>query len=120
MDDNIADRVRELVVEYLDVADEKVTEGANFVDDLGADSLDTIELIMLSRKNLASKLVTTRRKRSSPSRTRSTSYLKTASEYRDRPVPLFPLPTCLAFALVLRPFMEPGPGSNCPGWIGRG
>lgn len=45
MSDVVA-RVTELVVENLGVDAEKVTESANFVDDLGADSLDTVELVM--------------------------------------------------------------------------
>ena len=43
---DIAARVQELVVENLGVDADKVTETANFVDDLGADSLDTVELVM--------------------------------------------------------------------------
>ncbi len=43
---DIADRVKKIVVEHLGVEPEKVTEGANFIDDLGADSLDTVELVM--------------------------------------------------------------------------
>jgi len=39
-------RVKELVVENLGVDADKVTETASFVDDLGADSLDTVELVM--------------------------------------------------------------------------
>lgn len=42
----IADRVKKIVVEHLGVDAEKVVEGANFIDDLGADSLDTVELVM--------------------------------------------------------------------------
>ena len=41
-----ADRVKKIVVEHLGVEDGKVTDGANFIDDLGADSLDTVELVM--------------------------------------------------------------------------
>lgn len=40
------DKIREIVVEQLGVDAEQVTPEANFVDDLGADSLDTVELIM--------------------------------------------------------------------------
>ena len=43
---DIADRVKKIVVEHLGVEEEKVTETASFIDDLGADSLDTVELIM--------------------------------------------------------------------------
>jgi acyl carrier protein len=43
---DIAERVKKIVVEHLGVEDAKVTENASFVDDLGADSLDTVELVM--------------------------------------------------------------------------
>ena len=41
-----AERVRKIVVEHLGVDADKVTESASFIDDLGADSLDTVELVM--------------------------------------------------------------------------
>ena len=41
-----ADRVKKIVVEHLGVEPEKVTEEASFIDDLGADSLDIVELVM--------------------------------------------------------------------------
>ncbi|MEL0001628.1 MAG: acyl carrier protein [Rhodospirillales bacterium] len=43
---DIAERVKKIVVEHLGVEDSKVTENASFIDDLGADSLDTVELVM--------------------------------------------------------------------------
>lgn len=43
---DIADRVKKIVIEHLNVEAEKVTENASFIDDLGADSLDTVELVM--------------------------------------------------------------------------
>ena len=43
---DVAERVKKIVVEHLGVDAEKVTEKANFIDDLGADSLDTVELVM--------------------------------------------------------------------------
>ncbi|MFS8572940.1 MAG: acyl carrier protein [Clostridia bacterium] len=43
---DVLDRVKELVVEQLGVDAEEVTEDASFVDDLGADSLDIVELVM--------------------------------------------------------------------------
>ena len=43
---DIAERVKKIVVEHLGVDEVKVTENASFVDDLGADSLDTVELVM--------------------------------------------------------------------------
>ena len=41
-----AERVKKIVVEHLGVDESKVTDNASFVDDLGADSLDTVELVM--------------------------------------------------------------------------
>lgn len=43
---DVADRVKKIVVERLSVEEDKVVEAASFVDDLGADSLDTVELVM--------------------------------------------------------------------------
>ena len=43
---DISDRVKKIVVEHLGVEPEKVIDSANFIDDLGADSLDTVELVM--------------------------------------------------------------------------
>jgi len=43
---DIADRVKKIVVEHLGVEEDKVVENASFIDDLGADSLDTVELVM--------------------------------------------------------------------------
>jgi len=43
---DVADRVKKIVVEHLGVDGEKVVSNASFIDDLGADSLDTVELVM--------------------------------------------------------------------------
>ncbi|MEM7440751.1 MAG: acyl carrier protein [Pseudomonadota bacterium] len=43
---DIEDRVKKIVVEHLSVDEEKVVLEASFIDDLGADSLDTVELVM--------------------------------------------------------------------------
>ena len=43
---DVAERVKKIVVEHLGVEPDKVVESANFIDDLGADSLDTVELVM--------------------------------------------------------------------------
>ena len=43
---SVEDKVKEIIVENLGVDAEKVTESASFVEDLGADSLDTVELVM--------------------------------------------------------------------------
>ncbi|MDE2876271.1 MAG: acyl carrier protein [Gemmatimonadota bacterium] len=46
MSDTAEARVKEIIVEELGVEADKVTPDASFVDDLGADSLDTVELVM--------------------------------------------------------------------------
>jgi len=43
---DVLERVTKIVIEHLDVESEKVTEKASFIDDLGADSLDNVELVM--------------------------------------------------------------------------
>lgn len=43
---DIGERVKKIVIEHLGVEEAKVTESASFIDDLGADSLDTVELVM--------------------------------------------------------------------------
>jgi acyl carrier protein len=42
----VAEKVKSIIVEQLNVDEEAVTEEASFIDDLGADSLDTVELVM--------------------------------------------------------------------------
>ncbi len=46
MSNDIAERVKKIVVEYLGVDETKVMDNSSFMDDLGADSLDAIELAM--------------------------------------------------------------------------
>ena len=43
---DIAERVKKIVIDHLGVDADKGVEGASFIDDLGADSLDTVELVM--------------------------------------------------------------------------
>jgi acyl carrier protein len=43
---NIDERVKKIVIEQLGVKEDEVNNGSSFVDDLGADSLDTVELVM--------------------------------------------------------------------------
>jgi acyl carrier protein len=43
---DVADRVKKIVIEHLGVEDGQVKPEAKFIDDLGADSLDTVELVM--------------------------------------------------------------------------
>ena len=43
---SVEEQVKEIIVEQVGVSDDSVSGAANFVDDLGADSLDTVELVM--------------------------------------------------------------------------
>ena len=43
---DVSNRVKEIIIEHLSVDSDKVTDTASFIDDLGADSLDTVELGM--------------------------------------------------------------------------
>ncbi len=43
---DIEERVKKIVVEHLSIEEDKISESASFIDDLGADSLDTVELVM--------------------------------------------------------------------------
>jgi len=42
----VAEKVKSIISEQLNVKEDEITENASFVDDLGADSLDTVELVM--------------------------------------------------------------------------
>ena len=46
MSDEISSKVKKIVADHLGIDELKVTEEASFIDDLGADSLDTVELVM--------------------------------------------------------------------------
>ena len=46
MSSTVQERVKKIVIEQLGVSDDQVKPDASFVDDLGADSLDTVELVM--------------------------------------------------------------------------
>ena len=56
MSKDIADKVKKMVVDHLGVDETKVTEEANFIDDLGADSLDTVELVMAFEEEFGSEI----------------------------------------------------------------
>jgi acyl carrier protein len=43
---DVAERVKKIVIEHLGIDEAKVVSNASFIDDLGADSLDTVELVM--------------------------------------------------------------------------
>ena len=53
---DIAGRVTKIVVEHLGVEESKVIESASFIDDLGADSLDTVELVMAFEEEFGSEI----------------------------------------------------------------
>ena len=46
MSNDIKAKIKKIVADHLGIEEEKVTEEASFIDDLGADSLDTVELVM--------------------------------------------------------------------------
>jgi len=46
MSDEVVDRIKKVITNHLGVKNEKVTENAKFIEDLGADSLDQVELVM--------------------------------------------------------------------------
>jgi acyl carrier protein len=50
MSNNVEDKVKDIIVEELGVEREKLTSDASFMEDLGADSLDTVELVMAFEK----------------------------------------------------------------------
>ena len=53
---DISERVKKIVIEHLGVDEDKVTETASFIDDLGADSLDTVELVMAFEEEFGSEI----------------------------------------------------------------
>jgi acyl carrier protein len=56
MADNIADKVKEIIIQNLNVPGENVTPEAKFIEDLGADSLDTVELVMAFEEEFGSEI----------------------------------------------------------------
>ena len=56
MTKDISSKVKKMVSDHLGVEELKVTEEANFVDDLGADSLDTVELVMAFEEEFGSEI----------------------------------------------------------------
>ena len=56
MNKDISDKVKKMVVDHLGVEESKVTDEANFIDDLGADSLDTVELVMAFEEEFGSEI----------------------------------------------------------------
>ena len=56
MGDEVASKVKKIVAEHLGIDEAKVTEEASFIDDLGADSLDTVELVMAFEEEFGSEI----------------------------------------------------------------
>ncbi len=56
MTKDISSKVKKMVVDHLGVDETKVTNEANFIDDLGADSLDTVELVMAFEEEFGSEI----------------------------------------------------------------
>ena len=52
MSEDISSKVRKIVADHLGIDEAKITEDSSFIDDLGADSLDTVELVWPLKKNL--------------------------------------------------------------------
>ena len=52
----ISDKVKKMVADHLGVEESKVNDEANFIDDLGADSLDTVELVMAFEEEFGSEI----------------------------------------------------------------
>ena len=53
---DVSSKVKKMVADHLGVEETKVTEEANFIDDLGADSLDTVELVMAFEEEFGSEI----------------------------------------------------------------
>ena len=56
MKQDVSSKVKKMVADHLGVEELKVTEEANFIDDLGADSLDTVELVMAFEEEFGSEI----------------------------------------------------------------
>ena len=56
MTEDISKKVKKMVADHLGIDETKVTDEANFMDDLGADSLDTVELVMAFEEEFGSEI----------------------------------------------------------------
>ena len=56
MTKDISSKVKKMVVDHLGADESKVTDEANFIEDLGADSLDTVELVMAFEEEFGSEI----------------------------------------------------------------
>ena len=56
MSDDISSKVKKIVADHLGTEEAKVTEESSYIDDLGADSLDTVELVMAFEEEFGSEI----------------------------------------------------------------
>ena len=56
MSDDVSGKVKKIVADQLGIDETKVTEESSFIDDLGADSLDTVELVMAFEEEFGSEI----------------------------------------------------------------
>jgi acyl carrier protein len=56
MGDDVVGKLKKIVAEHLGIDEAKITEEASFIDDLGADSLDTVELVMAFEEEFGSEI----------------------------------------------------------------
>ena len=56
MSEDISNKVKKIVADHLGIDESKVTEESSFIDDLGADSLDTVELVMAFEEEFGSEI----------------------------------------------------------------
>ena len=56
MSEDVKSKIKKIVADHLGIEEEKVTEEASFIDDLGADSLDTVELVMAFEEEFGSEI----------------------------------------------------------------
>ena len=56
MSEDVSSKVKKIVADHLGVDESKVTEESSFIDDLGADSLDTVELVMAFEEEFGSEI----------------------------------------------------------------
>ena len=56
MKKNVSNKVKKMVADHLGIEEVKVTDEASFIDDLGADSLDTVELVMAFEEEFGSEI----------------------------------------------------------------
>ena len=56
MSDDVSSKVKKIVADHLGIEEAKVTDEASFIDDLGADSLDTVELVMAFEEEFGSEI----------------------------------------------------------------